>query len=203
MATYLNLETGKYPFSLEDIRKVCNRVSLPVSPTDDQLRKVGFIRVRSTPKPEGTYVKEGYPRYTEGSFYQTWTIDEGLELKPYKERIKKRITQAYQKRVTENIEHDGVLYDTTASEELHFVFLECLFLRDRNSKETVLVYDHKGMPVELTWEKGLEVIEQIVTTRRVIKKEHAKQIGQLRDCVSVEQCRQLERRFNQKGVFSC
>lgn len=203
MASFLNLETGKYPFSLDDIRKLRNNISLPRVPTPEQLKKVGFIEVNSIPKPEGVHVKEGYPSYVNGAFYQTWTVDENIDLGGYKEKLKKRIAQTYKQRIAKGDIHRGARFNLTVNEELHFVFLECLFLRDRDSKEAVFIYDYEGSSIEMSWSEALTVIEALTETRRQLKREYNNQIHQLRDCVSVEDCRQLEKRFNQQGVFLC
>lgn len=73
MAKYINTTTGRYPLSLDDIRRENATMSLPRSPKQELLSSLGYELVVPTDKPIGGEWYEGEPENDDGVWKQTWS----------------------------------------------------------------------------------------------------------------------------------
>ena len=62
-----------YPLYLSQIRRQLQNVSLPNTPTVEQLSSRGYEVVQDTTKPVGDVVTEGQPTLIDGVWYRTYT----------------------------------------------------------------------------------------------------------------------------------
>lgn len=78
---YLNLETGDYPVTGSDIRRLFPNVSFPAEPEEFNLsvRDFGFTVVSETPQPDADYsqvVVEVPPVLSGSNYQQTWEVQD-------------------------------------------------------------------------------------------------------------------------------
>lgn len=203
MDTHIDLATGRYPVTLEEIRKELLTVSLPKNPTEHQLRKCGYCPVVPTAKPDGTGVVENYPRYVDGRFYQTWDVVESVDINVWRRELKQQLDRTYQKALTHGYHNDSYRLDLTDSESLNWLFLECLFLREENSTATVDVQDRDGGMMEVSWEEGLHTVKQAIGYRRNLKRRHTVLLAAIRSCRTVDECKVVKRQIENEELFQC
>jgi len=203
MDTYINLTTGQYPVTLEEVRKELLTVSLPKHPTVEQMMRLGFCYVQSTPKPAGRHVVERYPRYKDGKFYQTWDVVESTDLNTWRQDLKRQLDQVHTALLKRGFTHEDQPIDLTSSEELNWCYMECQALRDERSTETVQFPTGNGQVMEITWEAGLRLINQAVHYRRGLKRGYYATLETIRCCETIEACKTLKRQIETKEVFQC
>lgn len=203
MDAYLDLSTGQYPVTLEEIRKTLNKISLPQKPTEEQLRRFGFCRVVPTERPAGTGVKEKYPRLIEGRFHQSWEVVQNVDISSLKQTLRRRLTAAYEGKLTKGWPYEDYCLDIADNDQLSLVFLECLSLREEDSDESVTFHCTDEDVLEVPWEIGLEMVKSIVKYKRDLKRAYATQVKTIRECRSVDDCENLKRKFDVEGAFRC
>ena len=108
---FIDLANDTYPVSLDMVRKILNKISLPANPTPQQLAKYGFFEVFPSKKPSGLNVTEGRPRLEDNVFYQTWTVHPHTTLADKYRFIKRQLEQRYRTTIDEGffVEDRGYL----------------------------------------------------------------------------------------------
>lgn len=73
-----NDSVSVYPYSINEFRQANPNVSLPETPTEQQLNEVNIFVVLPTPVPEYNTItqncNQGTPEKTQGSWFQTWIV---------------------------------------------------------------------------------------------------------------------------------
>lgn len=71
-----NGQVARYPYSVDQFRAEFRNISLPMYPTDAQLKEVGLFQVFLVAKPEVpfTEIAEDTAQYIDGVWTQTWTV---------------------------------------------------------------------------------------------------------------------------------
>jgi|AntDeeMinimDraft_5_1070356.scaffolds.fasta_scaffold13562_2 hypothetical protein len=203
MDTYINLTTGQYPLTLEEIRRELLTVSLPKAPTEEQLRRCGYGLVKPTKRPAGTNVVGTAPRYQNGQFYQTWEVVESADLGEWQQELKRLLDTTYNTLLTQGWTYGTHQVDLVNSEELNWFFLECLSSQDDHSDEPVLFYTPNGDAVEFDWETGLQFVKDAVRYRRSLKRGYHHGLTHIRECECVADCKSVKRKLETKEVFQC
>lgn len=203
MSVYVDLENARYPVLLEEVRRILNKVSLPKHPTEEQLKKYGFCLVHPTAKPQGRRVVERYPRYLEGKFFQAWEVVESDDIDEWKHDLIQRVKREYHGQLERGWTSPHGVVDITKADELSMVFLECLFLGDEDSKETVEFLTPEDDAFGIGVEEGMALVKSITKHRRRLKQHYTTQLTSIKDCVSVEECKEIKRKFDTDGVFPC
>lgn len=62
--------------SLSQVRRTLPNVSLPRSPSDEQMAALAYPRIHPAERPSGDVVTEGQPEQRDGVWYQTWEVRE-------------------------------------------------------------------------------------------------------------------------------
>ena len=69
----INVRTGRYPMSLDDVREEVVQMSLPLRPSIAKLVRLGYEVVRRQAKPENIDMVESDPiRDENGTYWQQW-----------------------------------------------------------------------------------------------------------------------------------
>lgn len=203
MDQYINLETGHYPCSLEDIRRYLNRISLPKEPSKEQLLKYGFSWVHPVSKPKRGEVVERYPRYVDGTFYQVWDIVEPTDLPNYRHQRLQVLEDTYHATLKKGWLHQDQRLDITDNDELQFIFLECLYLSDYpdqgDSKKTIAFPTTSGNWIDYEISDALLLIRELVAYKRRLKQSYLKKRQSIQTAKTIAACRQV----STEGVIEC
>lgn len=100
-ATFIHVETGEYPLSLEAIRRKLKNVSFPAEPSVELLSSLGYevVQAGEIPAGEGELV-EGVPSLVDGVYYKTYTrsevppVDPAAALQAAKDTATQRVSTA-------------------------------------------------------------------------------------------------------------
>lgn len=70
----IKIDDSTYPVYLYQIRTQLQNVSLPSSPTEEQLLPLGYAKVVTTTPPVGDVVTESAPTLADGIYTQAWAV---------------------------------------------------------------------------------------------------------------------------------
>lgn len=199
---YIDTFTGHYPLSLEDVRRLLFRVSLPKKPTEKQLEKYGIFLVEKTPKPVGNDIVEGTPRRKENKFFQTWSVTESANLEEKIKSLKNR----YKKKFNDKLKRGYVLNNSESIKlennisDLSLVLNQCLLLKQdtgNSACELWLELTSGGFKTG-TYTQILNWTMQTTNYYREIKRDYLVSLNSLTEALNVGTLDQLyEKEFGQ------
>lgn len=82
--SYINLNTGQYPLSLQQVKASLPDTSFPfeLAEIDKCLPDLGYAKVQPTAAPVVPHTKnlvEGVPELDDGTYYQTWVVEDATQ----------------------------------------------------------------------------------------------------------------------------
>lgn len=203
MEKYIHLGTREYPLSLTDIQERLKRISFPSRPTDMQLFRYGYCRVHEVDRPEGYKISEGPPRLIDGRFYQTWKIDQRHDFQQLKLELMDLVQRHYHQTVSMGYCVNNLRLNIENNDDLGFVFLECLLLRDEDLKETVPLLLTDRSTVDVAVSQAITALRGAVKYKRQLYREF-QNIKERIDTIETEDNYLLIKKLiTTKGVFTC
>ena len=116
-----NNQVDKYPYWISDFLKDHPNISLPMTPTKEQLESQGLFEVQDVGSPVVDYTQvaeEVTPTLQDGVWTKTWNVRAATETEQTaaKEKIKNGIVEATQRRLDQFAQtrgYDGILSAST------------------------------------------------------------------------------------------